>query len=91
MEVKPLLSYHLMQHLATKDDDTNFLLRATEAHSVWVQVSVLLFSKLGCFVFFFLMQTVLLAICLAVAISSQRVRIGSFQHNLLLVSTLNPR
>lgn len=53
MEVKPLLSYHLMQHLATKDDDTNFLLRATEAHSVWVQVSVLLFSKLGCFVFFF--------------------------------------
>lgn len=89
MEVKPLLSYHLMQHLATKDDDTNFLLRATEAHSVWVQVSVLLFSKLGCF--FFLMQTVLLAICLAVAISSQRVRIGSFQHNLLLVSTLNPR
>lgn len=78
MEVKPLLSYHLMQHLAKKDDDTNFLLRATEAHSVWVQVSVLLFSKLGCFVFF-LMQTVLLAICLAGAISSQRVRIGSFQ------------
>lgn len=53
MEVKPLLLYHLMQHLATKDDDTNFLLRATEAHSVWVQVSVLLFSKLGCFFFFF--------------------------------------
>lgn len=52
MEVKPLLSYHLMQHLATKDDDTNFLLRATEVHSVWVQVSVLLFSKLGCFGFF---------------------------------------
>lgn len=52
MEVKPLLLYHLMQHLATKDDDTNFLLRATEAHSVWVQVSVLPFSNLKVVVFF---------------------------------------
>lgn len=46
MEVKPLLSCHLMPHFATKDDDTNFLLRPTEAHDVWVQVSVLLFSNL---------------------------------------------